>query len=80
MKVDAAGEYVLAFDYAAPEDRAFDLSIDGGAARRVATPGTAGKIGTVQVTVPLAAGVHAIRLSNATAWMPDLDRMMLRAR
>ena len=80
VKVDAAGEYVLTFDYAAPEDRAFDLSIDGGAAKRVATPGTAGKIGTVQVTVPLAAGVHAIRLSNATAWMPDLDRMTLRTR
>ena len=77
VKVDAAGEYVLAFDYAAPEDRSFDLSIDGGAAKRVATPGTAGKIGTVTVTVPLSAGVHAIRLSNATAWMPDLDRMTI---
>ena len=77
VKVDAAGEYVLAFDYVAPEDRSFDLSIDGGAAKRVATPGTAGKIGTVKVTVPLAAGVHAIRLSNATAWMPDLDRMTI---
>ena len=80
VKVDVAGEYVLVFDYAAPEDRAFDLLIDGGAAKRVATPGTAGKIGTVKVTVPLAAGVHAIRLFNATAWMPDLDRMTLRAR
>ena len=78
VKVDAAGEYVLAFDYAAPEDRAFDLSIDGGAAMRVATPGTAGKIGTVKVTVPLAAGMHTIRLFNATAWMPDLDRLTLR--
>ena len=80
VKVDAAGEYVLAFDYAAPEDRAFDLSIDGGAATRVATPGTAGKIGTAKVTVPLAAGVHTIRLFNATAWMPDLDRLTVVAR
>jgi hypothetical protein len=79
VKIDAAGEYVLAFDYAAPEDRSFDLSIDGGAAKRVATPGTAGKIGTVKVTVPLSVGVHSIRLSNATAWMPDLDRMTIHA-
>ena len=79
VKIDSAGGYVLAFDYAAPEDRSFDLSVDGGPAKRVATPGTAGKIGTVKVTVPLSAGVHAIRLSNATAWMPDLDRMTLRA-
>jgi len=27
------------------------------------------------MTVPLSAGVHSIHLSNATAWMPDLDRM-----
>ncbi|MBQ7188755.1 MAG: alpha-galactosidase [Kiritimatiellae bacterium] len=80
VKIDEAGEFVLAFDYASPEDRAFDLSINGSTAKRIATPGTGGKIGTVQVTVPLAAGVHTIRLSNATAWMPDLDRLVLRAR
>ena len=77
--MDVAGEHILAFDYAAPEDRSFDLSIDGGAAKRVATPATAGKIGTVKVKMPLSAGVHSIRLSNATAWMPDLDRMTLHA-
>ena len=80
VKIDKAGEYVLAFDYAAPEDRAFCMSIDGGAARRVETPGTSGKVGTVEAAVSLEAGVHAIRLSNAAAWMPDLDRMTLRAR
>jgi len=80
VKVDTTGEYILAFDYASPEDRSFDLSIDGGEAKRVATPGTGGKIGTVQVTMPLAVGIHTIRLSNATAWMPDLDRLILRPR
>ena len=32
------------------------------------------------MTVPLAAGVHTIRLSNATAWMPDLDRLTIVSR
>ena len=28
----------------------------------------------------LAAGVHTLRLSNASAWMPDIDRLTLRLR
>ena len=75
VKVDADGEYVLSFSYASPDDRAFDLAVDGGAAMRIATPATGGKLAKVEARLRIAAGVHAIRLSNASAWMPDIDRM-----
>ena len=75
VKVDAAGEYVLSFAYASPDDRTFHLSVDGGASMRIATPTTGGKLANVETRLRLAAGVHAIRLSNASAWMPDIDCM-----
>jgi len=75
--VDEPGEYVLSFRYASPEDRAFDLFVDDGAAIHVATPATGGRIETVKARVRLAAGIHTIRLSNASAWMPDIDCMTL---
>ena len=75
VKVDAACEYLLSFDYAADDDRAFDLSIDGGENVRIAAPATGGAIAAVSTRVKLGSGVHTVRLSNATAWMPDIDRM-----
>ena len=78
VKIDAERESTLAFDYVSCEDRAFDLSIDGGAPVRVAAKATGSKIGTVEAKVVLPVGVHTIRLSNDTAWMPDIDRMTLR--
>ena len=75
VKVDAECEYLLSFDYAADDDRAFDLSIDGGENVRIAAPATGGAIAAVSARVKLGSGVHTVRLSNATAWMPDIDRM-----
>jgi len=77
VEVDASGEYVLTFDYASPDDRAFDVSVDGGAPIRVAAPATGGKISQVSVRMHLASGVHSIRLRNDSAWMPDVDRMTI---
>ena len=77
VKVDSAGEYVLAFDYSSPEDRAFDLSVDGGTPVRIAAPATGGKISRVSTKLRLASGVRSVRLSNASAWMPDIDRMTI---
>ena len=77
VKVDAAEEYVLAFECSSPDDRVFDLSVDGGAPMRVATPATGGKISQVSVRLRIAAGVHSLRLCNASAWMPDVDRMTI---
>ena len=76
VKVDVAGDYVLTFHYAAEDDRAFDLSIDGGEGVRIAAPAAnGGAIAAVATRARLGSGVHTIRISNATAWTPDIDRM-----
>ena len=76
VKVDAAGDYALTFYYAAEDDRAFDLSIDGGEGVRIATPAAKdGAIAAVATRARLGSGVHTIRISNARAWTPDIDRM-----
>lgn len=77
VKTDAAGEYVCAVDFFSPDDRGFNLSVDGAQTRHIKVKGSGGKIATVETTVRLPAGVHSIRLSNATGWMPDIDRMTL---
>ena len=74
---DAAGEYVFSIAYYSPDDRSFDLAVDGGKEQKINVKGTGGKISTVNVTVALSAGIHSVRLSNAAAWMPDIDRMTL---
>ena len=75
--MDVADDYVLTFEYSSPDDRAFELSVDGGTPMRVATPATAVKISRVSVRLRLAAGMHSVRLRNASAWMPDVDRMTI---
>ncbi len=78
VKVDAAGEYNIAIDYSSPDDRAFDFAIDGVRLERVSAKATEGRIATVIVKAKLSAGVHSVRLSNASVWMPDIDRMTIR--
>ena len=78
VKVDVAGDYVLTFHYAAEDDRAFDLSINGGEGVRIAAPAAnGGAIAAVATRARLGSGVHTIRISNATAWTPDIDRMIV---
>ena len=77
VKVDEAGEYLITIDYSSPDDRAFDLAVDGAAPRRVNVKGTDGKFMKVVIATELSAGIHTIRLSNASAPMPDIDRMTL---
>ena len=77
VKVDESGDYLVSIACTSPDDRGLELSVDGDAPRRVDVKGTDGKFTTVVVPVTLDAGVHKIRLSNASAWMPDVDRMTL---
>ena len=77
VKVDEAGEYVLAIDYASPDERWFEVAVDGAAPRRLDVKGTDGGLSRVEVFARLSAGVHTIRLSNASARMPDIDRLTL---
>ena len=75
VKVDADVTYVLAIDYASPDDRTFVMTVDNNIVRRVEVKGTGGKVATINVSMPLSAGVHSVCLSNVAAWMPDIDRM-----
>ena len=77
VKVDAAGDYAIEFAYSSPDDRSFDVFVDGVLLRGVSAKATGGKVSSVGVTARLSAGVHEIRLSNATAWMPDIDLMTI---
>ena len=75
VKVDAAGDYDIEFAYSSPDDRSFDVFVDGVLLRGVAAKATGGKVSAVGAAARLSASVHEIRLSNAKAWMPDIDRM-----
>ncbi len=77
VKIDETGVYVVAFDLISHGARTFELSIDGAKVRDIAVNGSNGNIATARVTAELSAGIHSVRLSNATGWMPDIDRMVL---
>ncbi|MEU5260362.1 hypothetical protein [Amycolatopsis sp. NPDC021455] len=55
------------------------VSVNGGAAVSVTTPGTGGwdTVGSVQVTLTLAAGVNTIRLGNPSGRAPDIARIVV---
>jgi hypothetical protein len=55
------------------------VSVNGGAATSVSTPGTGGwdTVGSVSVTLNLAAGVNTIRIGNPAGRAPDLDRIVV---
>lgn len=59
--------------------RSAQLSVNGGSATTVNFPSTGGwtTVGTVQTTVTLAAGNNTIKLSNASGWAPDFDRIQV---
>ena len=61
----------------APDAWHFFVQVDGGEKVRVDAPATDGKFVDVPFEVELSEGVHAIRVSNGSAWAPDIDRMTL---
>ncbi|MGN0877049.1 MAG: alpha-galactosidase [Kiritimatiellia bacterium] len=69
---------ILEFACATPEARSFRIEVDGADVGEVRVPSTAGLFETFRLEVDLTAGLHRIRLFNASAWMPDIDRMVLR--
>jgi len=65
----AAGAYPVTVYYASGENRSTTISVNGGAATTVSTPGTGGwnTVGSVSVTLTLNAGANTIRLGNPAA-------------
>ncbi|WP_410611694.1 beta-L-arabinofuranosidase domain-containing protein [Amycolatopsis sp. lyj-109] len=74
-----AGAHPVTICYASGEARSLTVSVNGGAAVSVATPSTGGwdTVGSVQVTLTLAAGANTIRLGNGSGWAPDIDRIIV---
>lgn len=75
VRVAKGGVYEMTLAYSSPDDRTLSVQVDDEAPVEVKT--VAAEKGTVVLYVPLTAGVHRVRLFNATAWAPDVDRMML---
>lgn len=81
------GDYTLVLRYAQNEiadsnayqivDRFADVSVDGGAAARVAFANTRSwsAFWTASVRVHLDAGVNTVTIGNASAWAPNIDSL-----
>ena len=77
VKIDHGGKRTLVFRCMAPDAWHFFVQVDGGEKVRVDAPATDGKFVDVPLEVEFSEGVHAIRVSNGSAWAPDIDRMTL---
>lgn len=79
VRILAGGRRTLEFLCSSPgEERSFFVEIDGKTVGELKTGTQRDVFGFVVLEVELAAGLHAIRLSNATAEMPDIDVMTIR--
>lgn len=70
------GDYILTIDYVQWDDRTINLSINGGEAHTINLPATearSNKVRSESVKVTLAPGSNTLRISNPTAWAPDID-------
>ncbi|ACU73862.1 Carbohydrate binding family 6 [Catenulispora acidiphila DSM 44928] len=79
VSATTAGSHRLTIYYAAGENRSLTVSINGGAATSLTTPGTGGwdTVGSVATTVTLTAGTNTVRIGNPTGWAPDVDRIVV---
>ena len=77
VNFSAPGPRSLVFWCASPEKRSMMLQIDGGAPVEVKVGDTGGKFAPFARDVDFTAGLHAVRLSNPWAKMPDIDKMTI---
>ncbi len=68
------GKYQLTIGYLCGESRSITVSVNGKRVQTVSVnSGGWDKVGRKVLTVELLPGYNTIRLSNASAWMPDID-------
>ncbi|MFT4028558.1 MAG: glycoside hydrolase family 97 catalytic domain-containing protein [Protaetiibacter sp.] len=87
VQAPAAGDYVLRVGYLAEDPRSFTVSVNGGAPQEVSPPrsglGNDGNpsgwdiVRDVDVPVTLAAGANTVTIGNASAYAPDIDRIIV---
>ena len=80
VRVAASGRRSLVFRCASPEPREFFVQIDKGECNRLTCPATNGKFVDIHLETMLEKGVHAVRLSNPSSAIPDVDCMLLLSR
>lgn len=80
VNASTAGTYTLTVSYLNGDAaRSAQVSVNGGTATSLSFPSTGSwtTVGTVQTSVQLNAGNNTIKLSNASGWAPDFDRIQL---
>ncbi|MCR5179882.1 MAG: alpha-galactosidase [Bacteroidaceae bacterium] len=79
VHVLASGRYRLSISYITGESRSMQLFVDGQRIQNFTglNSGAWNRVATKAITIHLDAGTHTVRLSNASAWMPDIDCMKL---
>ena len=72
------GSYKLTIAYISGESRSITVTVNGQKVQTVSVnSGGWDKVGKKVIDINLQAGDNTIRLSNATAWMPDIDYIEL---
>ena len=68
------GDYKLTIGYICGENRSITVSVNGKKVQTVSVnSGNWNKVGTRTLNIQLQKGQNTIRLSNPSAWMPDID-------
>ena len=76
--VQKAGVRRMTITYFSGEDRDMDLEVNGQHITRLSTHSRDwAQPATISLDINLQKGRNSIRLSNASAWMPDIDKMTL---
>jgi DUF1680 family protein len=74
-----SGAHQLTVFYASGETRSLTVSVNGGTAVSASAPSTGGwdTVGSVTLTLTLAAGANTVRIGNTSGWAPDIDRIVV---
>lgn len=74
----AAGAHRVTVYYVAGEARTALITVNNATPVTVSFPSTGGwsTVGSLTVTLTLAAGANTVAVSNPTAWAPDIDRLV----
>ena len=78
VKIKRPGKRTLEFLCACGKERAFAVEVDGVKVAELKAMTQDDVFAPVSADVELTAGVHAVRLANATGSMPDIDVMRIR--
>ena len=72
------GAYVMTLSYVCEEDRSVFCSINGCEETEIKTPrGNKNQVKTISQRIVLKKGKNTIRIGNAKAWCPDIDKITL---